>query len=307
MLQWSADTILQAHTVMTDRIFPTDVRSQAWNMKLAEAIDLIGHSTFVQKLASLCEDASGYQSTFISAFFMDHPPVELFDNLSGKHTGTTIPPYIDFAYLLDPFYELFRNGIDDAVVSLNECAPDDFKSSEYYQSFYAGTGLFDETSIFISFEGNACILISLGSREEDFLITPEGKAALEALLPCIAALCRRHWPRLSPDSISDRGRMGLHLQKSFDRFGTSVLSEREAEIVRLILKGHSSKSIARVLGNSPETVKVHRKRIYAKLDIASQGELYSIFLEALSHTPPNANSDPLTYLDRPIVPRVRDF
>jgi DNA-binding CsgD family transcriptional regulator len=66
-------------------------------------------------------------------------------------------------------------------------------------------------------------------------------------------------------------------------FATSVLSNRDSEIVRLILKGHSSKSMARVLGNSPETVKVHRKHIYAKIGITSQGELFSIFLRALLH------------------------
>ncbi|MEO5756764.1 MAG: helix-turn-helix transcriptional regulator [Mesorhizobium sp.] len=80
-------------------------------------------------------------------------------------------------------------------------------------------------------------------------------------------------------------------------FGTSVLSNRESEIVRLILKGHSSKSTARLLGNSPETVKVHRKRIYAKMRIASQGELFSIFLRAVSCMPPDGQDDPLVYLD----------
>ena len=97
--------------------------------------------------------------------------------------------------------------------------------------------------------------------------------------------------------------MGLHLEKTFERFGTSLLSCREAEIVRLILKGHSSKSIARVLGNSPETVKVHRKRIFVKLNITSQGELFSLFLDALNRTPANANQDPLEYLETAITPR----
>ncbi|MCY1250836.1 Bacterial regulatory protein, luxR family [compost metagenome] len=54
------------------------------------------------------------------------------------------------------------------------------------------------------------------------------------------------------------------------------VSVREAEVIRLMLKGHSTKSIARHLGNSPETVKVHRKRIYSKLKISSQGELFSL-------------------------------
>ncbi|WP_291733395.1 LuxR family transcriptional regulator [Leisingera sp. F5] len=267
---------------------------------LARAIELVGQEGFLAALADLCQSASGYDSTFIAAFFPDHPPVELFDNLSDEYSAATIKPYLDFAYFLDPFYNLFQQGIGDRVITLAECAPDDFMASEYFQTFYAGTGLFDETSVFVAFENGAAVVISLGSREEGFQLGADQRAALFALLPCIGALCRRHWPALDPNSLAGSGRMGLHLKKSFDRFASSVLSGREAEIVQLILKGHSSKSIARELGNSPETVKVHRKRIHNKLGITSQGELFSLFLEALTRAPANATGDPLTYLDRPV-------
>ncbi|WP_264210181.1 helix-turn-helix transcriptional regulator [Leisingera thetidis] len=266
---------------------------------LARAIELVGQEGFLASLADLCQSATGYDSTFAAAFFPDHPPVELFDNLSDEHSASTIKPYLDFAYFLDPFFNLFQTGIGDSVVTLGECAPDDFLASEYFRTFYADTGLFDETSVFVAFESGAAVVISLGSREEGFRLGADQRAALAALLPCIAALCRRHWPALDPDSLAGSGRMGQHLRKSFDRFASSVLSGREAEIAQLILKGHSSKSIARVLGNSPETVKVHRKRIHNKLGISSQGELFSLFLEALTKAPANATGDPLAYLDRP--------
>jgi DNA-binding CsgD family transcriptional regulator len=38
--------------------------------------------------------------------------------------------------------------------------------------------------------------------------------------------------------------------------------------------------VARKLAISAETVKVHRKHIYAKLGIKSQSELFSLFLKA---------------------------
>ena len=86
---------------------------------------------------------------------------------------------------------------------------------------------------------------------------------------------------------------------AFDAFGSSVLSPREGEIARMILKGHSSKAIARVFDNSPETIKVHRKRIYSKIGVASQGELLSVFLGSLSRMPATASGDPLSYLPAP--------
>lgn len=69
------------------------------------------------------------------------------------------------------------------------------------------------------------------------------------------------------------------------------LSLREAEVVRLMLKGHSTKSMARLMGNSPETVKVHRKRIYSKLGICSQGELFSRFLGTQDWAPMGESQD----------------
>ena len=64
----------------------------------------------------------------------------------------------------------------------------------------------------------------------------------------------------------------------------------------MILQGHSSKAIAIAFDNSPETIKVHRKRIYAKIGVASQGELLSVFLSALSKMPAASQGDPLQFL-----------
>lgn len=288
---------------MTEHSSPISSDTASHHGLVAAAINAIGQPDFPAVLAQLCETASGYGSTFIAAHFTDHRPVELFDTIGDEHIGATVPPYVESAYLLDPYHELFRQGIGDAVVPLAECAPDDFTASEYYRTFYEGTGLFDETGIIVRFDAHSCLIISLGDRKPDFALSAAGRRALEALLPVVAALCRRHWPRLEPQITAGQGRLGHQLEKSFERFGTSFLSDRESEIARLVLKGHSSKSIARLLGNSPETVKVHRKRIYAKLNIASQGELFSMFLDALSRTPPNADGDPLTYLGRDVVAR----
>jgi DNA-binding CsgD family transcriptional regulator len=80
------------------------------------------------------------------------------------------------------------------------------------------------------------------------------------------------------------------------RFGSETLSEREHEIVQLILQGHSGKSMARMLGVSPETVKVFRKRIHHKLNIHSQGELFSRLLASLTMITSDHIGDPLVLL-----------
>ena len=94
----------------------------------------------------------------------------------------------------------------------------------------------------------------------------------------ISELCRKHWPQPAPlaEQVEPPGNI------VFERLSRMRVSTRESEVIRLMLKGHSTKSIARILGNSPETVKVHRKRIYSKLGIASQGELFSLLLVGAS-------------------------
>jgi DNA-binding CsgD family transcriptional regulator len=101
---------------------------------------------------------------------------------------------------------------------------------------------------------------------------------------------------LPPHAFAPQVSMGLHIMAALEQFGTSRLSEREAEVARLILQGHSSKVIARMLGNSPDTVKVFRKRSHTKLGLASSAELFSLFLAALCAAPQGTAGDALVHL-----------
>ena len=60
-----------------------------------------------------------------------------------------------------------------------------------------------------------------------------------------------------------------------------MLTPREREVVEFTLKGHSAEAVGRILGISPGTVRIHRRNIYSKLRIRSQGELFSRFVDAL--------------------------
>lgn len=64
----------------------------------------------------------------------------------------------------------------------------------------------------------------------------------------------------------------------FDRFDAR-LTVHEIETARLILQGFSSKAIARQMGISPETVKVHRRNLYHKLNVNGHGELFALVLQ----------------------------
>ena len=76
--------------------------------------------------------------------------------------------------------------------------------------------------------------------------------------------------------------MHEHLTNCFRNFGASSLTQREREITQLLLRGHSTKSIARELDIAPGTVMVHKRNLFAKLGITSQYELFSRFIDTLS-------------------------
>ena len=73
-----------------------------------------------------------------------------------------------------------------------------------------------------------------------------------------------------------------HSLSVFAAFGRHRLTQRESEVVAMVLRGHSSDAIAGALRIAPGTVKIHRKNIYAKLGIGSQAELFCMFLASLS-------------------------
>jgi DNA-binding CsgD family transcriptional regulator len=241
-------------------------------------------------------EVSDASTVFLAAFFAQHKPIALFQNHTDINDKVALKLYLDVAHVLDPFYRLFKTESSDQIAKLSEIAPDDFKQSEYYERFYAGMRLSDECGVMVRISDDAALFLSLGIQSPGKATRPD---KLEAMLPLIAALVRRHWTTLSPEQTDGSGRLAAHLKSAFEAFGTSVLSPREADIVQMILLGHSSKAIARVFGNSPETIKVHRKRMYAKLNVTSQGELLSLLLTSLEQFPPNATGDPLAFIVRP--------
>ena len=96
-----------------------------------------------------------------------------------------------------------------------------------------------------------------------------------------------HWIGLSSRfqakvSESESEILEQFLDGIFRNFGRSLLTPREREVVGLVLRGHSSVSIAKVLDVATGTVKIHRRNIYSKLGISSQAQLFSLFLSMLS-------------------------
>jgi DNA-binding NarL/FixJ family response regulator len=58
----------------------------------------------------------------------------------------------------------------------------------------------------------------------------------------------------------------------------SELTDREAEVLRLVGRGLSNKEVARAIGRTEETVKIHLKNVFAKLAVADRTEAVTVAL-----------------------------
>ena len=167
---------------------------------------------------------------------------------------------------------------------LRDIAPDRFYQGEYFRNYYVKTGLAEEIGCVVDLPKKTTVVLSLMRAERPF--SQKEFAALQALFPLVAAVLRKQWGGLAQkfgEDTTASAPQGLQRRVAyvFRSFGDGILTPREREVAEYTLKGHSAESVGQLLAISPGTVRIHRRNIYAKLRINSQGELFSRFLDTL--------------------------
>ncbi|RJG12074.1 LuxR family transcriptional regulator [Pseudomonas cavernicola] len=212
----------------------------------------------------------------------NHRPLALFDTFPADKRKVYVDNYQVGPYLLDPFYLACTRNQPPGLWRLRQFAPDHFYLGEYYLNYYQLTGLAEEVAFFVDLADGAKGVLSLMrstasptySRDELQLLDC-AQQVVEEVVQEAWQQCREQQPRPAQD-------LDHKIRAAFEQFGAHTLTAREQEIVQLLLRGHSSASVAEQLEISPGTVKIHRKNIYAKLGIGSQAELLGLFIRELS-------------------------
>lgn len=207
-------------------------------------------------------------------------PVSLFETFEPQESGIYVAQYQAGPYLLDPFYLAAIDRVE-GFRRMRELAPDRFYTSEYFRSYYETTGLAEEVGYFATLRDGTAIVMSLMRLLRSGTFGTAEVRRLRALTPVLLALINLHWPGLPKGTGRNTGgAQGRQLER--DRVKDNMgLTMREVQIVEHVLQGHSSESIARLLGVAAGTVKVHRRNIYKKLGIGSQAELFAGFLRSV--------------------------
>jgi len=260
-------------------------REVGMHANLGRAIEQIGQPRFWKQLILLLHQWLPFDNALAAFYPASATPVALEEYDAVPQEGpAAMPAYLSGLYQLDPFYQACREGLPSGLYRLEEVAPDQFHHSEYYLNYFHANVLEDEVQFILQLPGQGALSLSLGVRKP----FDAGQCGLLAMLcPWVLALMQQHWQQRSQRLLPAGEPVASQVRDALSHFGAGVLSERELEIARLILRGYSSKAMAERLAISPETVKVHRRHLYAKLDISSQPELFSLFLQSLGHDPEN--------------------
>lgn len=252
------------------------LRDVAWHQEVGHLIEALDKPNFWTLLIRLLRRYLPFDSWVVLVFGAGRPQV--FAESPGADGGIDplFQDYLKGLYLLDPFYIALREAPRAGLLRLADVAPECFEQTDYYQRYFSRNVVADEVQLNVPLDDGRVLCLSLGAHRP---FTPEQTALLGLLSPWLGALLaqRRHFEEL-PRMEAGEPNWPSRLAQLERRAGQ--LTQRELDVARLLLSGHSGKEIARKLEISAETVKVHRKHLYAKLGIKSHSELFSLFLKA---------------------------
>jgi len=268
-----------------------------WYPDLGRIIDDLGSEALPGTLIGGLGRFIAFELAAIFVYRGRSRPLLIYDNFHPAEAAMGISAYIEGTYVINPFYQAYLNGLSEGVYLMRNLAPDAFFEIDRCKAFKVSPSeteeigyvtdnwpkAMEEMNIAVSVQDGMLAEITLSRSHSGPGFSAGDVAAVSMIFPAIAAILRRHWvdfelsgTRASPP---DSG-----VDDAFADFGKTVLTERECEVAQLILRGHSSASIGHNLSISLGTVKTHRKNAYAKLNISSQSELLSMFLQSLKNT-----------------------
>ncbi len=179
--------------------------------------------------------------------------------------------YVKGLYMLDPFYIANRENPQSGFFHMLDIAPEHFLETEYYHQYFAQYISVDEAQYNVQLDSDRTLCISFGSNAR---FNQEQITILDIIKPWVTALM--HQRMCFETDVEKSPPEPAPWPETILQLGTQITT-REKDVLKLLLSGFSNKEIAGKLSLSAETIKVHRRNIYAKLNIKSQPELFARF------------------------------
>lgn len=262
------------------------VRGRTQDAAWAAAIRALGTPDFPRLFSTMVRQYAAFDNLIIIAYPGEHRPEVLYREFVDPVVYLPMDSeYLGGAYLLDPFYHEHLRGEVRGIRRLVDVAPDHFKRTHYFNTYYRQTTLLDEIAVFAPITHAITLTACFGrDRSSGAPFSKRERERLKQMELSFSALLERHWHGYAPAQQTDTPPppLGDRLRDALEREHQIRLSPRQAEVALFILRGHSSLSIGLHLQVSPQTVKVFRRQLYAKCGISSQAELFALLMPLFS-------------------------
>lgn len=262
------------------------VTHNEYDQLLANTIIALATPELPQHFSRLVKGLAAFDNLIIIAYHGEHRPAVLYREYTDPVVYLPMDSqYLGGDYLLDPFYREHLRGDIQGIRRLRDVAPDHFKRTHYYKSYYQQTTLLDEVAVFANITADITLTACFGrDRSSGKPFNKRELVALQQYEATLSSLLKKHWQdyrfegviKAAPAPLEERLRTTLKQQHCIR------LSPRQAEVALFILRGHSSLSISLHLDVSLQTVKVFRRQLYSKCCISSQAELFALLMPLLA-------------------------
>lgn len=249
----------------------------------ARTIAALRTPQFTAQLVSLLSQLIDFDCVVILGYRQGKHPIYLHDSIQ-RHRELLFQRYLTDSFLQDPFYLALKQGVEAGVYSLGDISRRVGHSADYRQQFYDQTGWKDEVSLSVQLDPTRWIVVYLGYLEQHQRAEPQQLAVLKQHYDVLRALCQQHWQSVDFNLAQPQGEQAVMrrvVDQALASFGQSLLTAREQQVAALLVQGLDSRDIAAALQIGVGTVKNHRKRIYAQLNVSSLSELFQLFLNHL--------------------------
>ncbi|MEK6348486.1 MAG: helix-turn-helix transcriptional regulator [Burkholderia sp.] len=269
-----------------------DWRDLAFHHHVATLIDAIDSADFWTRLARVLQRFVPFDSWVGLLFARERAPLVCAESPTPDGTvDLMFQSYLGALYQLDPFYIAACERPASGLVTLESVAPDNFRMTDYYQRYFKSNIIGDEVQFNHAVDAGHTLIFSLGATRR---YSERDLAVFAVVAPWVIALMRQRLPYetftggtrgaaleagAALPAAPDEASYAEHFERVVQQRGHTPLTAREVEVVRLSLSGFSTRAISERLAISFETVRAHKKHIYAKLGVNSQSELFALFYE----------------------------
>jgi len=256
-----------------------------------ELVSAIGHDDFFAVLAKRLFAFFPYDWLVVFLYRCGATPVLLHDTNTFEGSREGISNYLRNTYVLSPVYRAFLGGIQPGLYLMRDLAlrapledldPGQFgiRIDRQEEIGFLTQGWpqgMQELLLAFPVPQGGLIEISLSVSTTRGGVDGVSPDPLQRIFRLLMSCIRKHWEvRLGDCALQPEQ---PRLVKQAQNFDSVALTQREREIVELILRGHSSAAIARELYIALPTVKTHRRNAYEKLGVNTLAELVARFLQ----------------------------